>query len=740
MSRTATLSGWPFQSRTFFQRHEPIGLSQHVAFPPLKRRRFCRSSSTQSSHDVGHRHDDVFTQDLREFHSGLGRKARQKLEDREFFLSLLSSASTKRDARAYLSRFKTKTPPAAPPQNPPEQTRVSNDESDLVQKTGVNLGNIFGPARAVGESPVFRQASTPEVSETFDVPEKLHVALVKLKSPQLLDDRTLHGVARTLSQLNRLGMSCCVVIDTGPIEGDRAAWRAIVTAQANRLCDCIDANHGSESRQLDSVLVLPSTSSTFASVLSRNLLISPLRQGQIVVVVPVAYTQDTMKAVQVNADQAMLTLTNELAGLGFRPDPDADIASTSRKIENLQKEISLDRLIILDPLGGIPSLGGSPHKSHIFVNLEQEYEDIAKELSDGVCSISRKAVERHETGEEHVVSQLGMTNPLSRFVEEELISLRPEQSQSEKSEGERSAQELIGHLNNLKLLKQSLLLLPPSSSALITTPADAANSANAPDNSSQFTTVGTRRRRNPLIHNLLTDKPAFSSSLPAGRLGFRSNSTDSSETQLTHSTFVKKGMPLTLLPDPRVQMWAPGNPGEPLMKLDDPRVDLPRLIHLIEDSFNRKLDVRHYLDRVNKRLAGLIIAGEYEGGAILTWETPPGVPEDGSPQSLSRMVPYLDKFAVLKRSQGAGGVADIVFNAMVRTCFPKGVCWRSRRDNPVNKWYFERSRGSWKLPNSNWTMFWTTDGVPEDQRTFWDYEGVCRTIEPSWADRQKAAD
>jgi amino-acid N-acetyltransferase len=146
------------------------------------------------------------------------------------------------------------------------------------------------------------------------------------------------------------------------------------------------------------------------------------------------------------------------------------------------------------------------------------------------------------------------------------------------------------------------------------------------------------------------------------------------------------------------------------------------------------------MDRVNGRLAGLIIAGEYEGGAILTWETPPGVPDDGSPESLSRMVPYLDKFAVLKRSQGAGGVADMVFNAMVRTCFPTGVCWRSRRGNPVNKWYFERSRGTWKLPDSNWTMFWTTEGVPENEQTFWDYEGVCRHIEPSWTDKQKPAD
>ena len=95
---------------------------------------------------------------------------------------------------------------------------------------------------------------------------------------------------------------------------------------------------------------------------------------------------------------------------------------------------------------------------------------------------------------------------------------------------------------------------------------------------------------------------------------------------------------------------------------------------------------------------------------------------------------------MLKRSQGAGGVADIVFNAMVRTCFPNGVCWRSRIDNPVNKWYFERSSGTWKLADSNWAMFWTTPGLVEDTQRFQDYEAVCRSIQPSWADKKSVID
>lgn len=224
-----------------------------------------------------------------------------------------------------------------------------------------------------------------------------------------------------------------------------------------------------------------------------------------------------------------------------------------------------------------------------------------------------------------------------------------------------------------------------------------------------------------------------------GRLGRSSEAgtISSSAAMPTVPTFAKRGMPLKIIPDLRITPWTADKGGGAGLKLTDSKIDLSRLVHLIDDSFNRKLDVEHYLNRINDRVAGLIIAGEYEGGALFTWETPPGV----SSSDLRRQVPYLDKFAVLKRSQGAGGVADIVFNAMVRGCFPQGVCWRSRRDNPVNKWYFERARGTWKIPQTNWTMFWTTEGVEAGfGERFRDYEAVCRGVEPSWADKKQMAD
>lgn len=653
------------------------------------------------------------------------------MADKEFFLSLLSSAATKREARAYLSRFpsvkKTKLPSARH-----KEVAVEKEPPKEIQKPGVNLGSFYGATRSVSETPVFRQGSTPEIETVLNIDEALHVALVKLTNAQSLDDETLHGVALTLLQLTRLGIASCVVVDPGPVE-DATKLRTAAAEQADRLSAAIDACDGGKARRLDSVLVR-NKDGELPKVISRQVLLRPLRKNNIVVVTPVAYSEQTCKASSVSSNDVMLALTRELAGLERKHDPDEDPRVTAENFAALQKEVSIDRLIVLDPVGGIPAFKG-PQRAHVFVNMEQEFRDIEAELQETMASLEAYIDPEIESDLSAAATK---SNPISNFVATEVTPLPihpPHKALPENGGVMNSA--LKGHIENLRLLQQTLTILPPSSSGIITTPRDVANSARPQQDILSISQVGTRRSKNPLIHNLLTDKPVYSSSLPSERLG------QTTAPSIVQSTFLKRGMPLTILPDPRITPWSPDSPDGQHLTLDDPRIDLPRLVHLIEDSFNRKLDVQDYLNRVNGRLAGLIIAGEYEGGAILTWETPPSIPEAerNTPENLPRLVPYLDKFAVLKRSQGAGGVADIVFNAMVRTCLPQGVCWRSRMDNPVNKWYFERSRGTWKLNGSNWAMFWTTPGVPEeDPLKFKDYEAVCRSIQPSWADKKAVVD
>lgn len=464
----------------------------------------------------------------------------------------------------------------------------------------------------------------------------------------------------------------------------------------------------------------------------RDILLERMTHGVIPVIPNIGYTTSTQKAVHVEADDVILALTRTFAGHDYESEIAANLSPFKTDHDTphaMAGKVTLDRLIILDPLGGIPSVSRAD-KPHIFINLSQEYGDIRNELTSGYVK-SGAAVPFSEAAPTTVTEardHATETHASSSFVDGKFSSV------AQRVDDATHSSNLTRHLQNLNLMKQALSVLPTSSSAMLTTPLEAATPSgpNATDLG-----VGTRRPKNPLIYNLLTDKPLISSSLPVARLHPHANPLTASR----GATFVKKGMPLTMIPDPRTHAWAPPSAAHPALQLDaHASIDFPRLVSLIEDSFARPLDTQHYLARIAGRLAGVIVAGAYEGGAILTWELPSGVPDDGSDASRARMVPYLDKFAVRRRSQGAGGVADIVFTAMVRTCLPHGVCWRSRKTNPVNKWYFERSVGTHKIPDSTWTMFWTDTDIMRDRQRWLDYEAVCRSVQPSWADNQTVMD
>lgn len=524
----------------------------------------------------------------------------------------------------------------------------------------------------------------------------------------------LKGLAQTLSQLVRLGLSSVIVLDCADGEvifqdTDKlhANWRELFVNQADRLVAALQEIPLIKANRLDSFLaVTPSTTGTTDSDMSdwavdvqfSDGLLTSLINGYIPVIPSIAYTTQSQHAVAVDSDQVMLALARDFVQIG-KEATEPTLKNHAAKEAGLRlhkprPEVVIDRFIVLDPLGGLPS---ATRRSHAFINMQQEYQDVRQELLTTMSDTTLSSVENTDA----------------------II---------------RTAPSNLRHVKNLDLLQKALAILPPSSSALLATPYEAATLAEAQETTKPVLGVGTRRPKNPLIFNLLTDKPLVSSSLPVARLASQSGSA-ASAVPSNPSTFLKVGLPLTMVPDPRHGPWVAPELLKPYIRLnDDHRINFPQLLNLVEDSFNRPLNVEDYMNRIQNKLAGVIIAGDYEGGAILTWELPVGVPDDGSEESRRRMVPYLDKFAVLKRSQGSGGVADVVFSAMVRSCFPHGVCWRSRKNNPVNKWYFERSVGTFKLPGCNWTMFWTTEGLTEDKQRFSDYESVCRKVLPSWAD------
>ncbi|ORX68474.1 DUF619-domain-containing protein [Linderina pennispora] len=135
--------------------------------------------------------------------------------------------------------------------------------------------------------------------------------------------------------------------------------------------------------------------------------------------------------------------------------------------------------------------------------------------------------------------------------------------------------------------------------------------------------------------------------------------------------------------------------------------DLPRLRQLLEDSFKRTLNASAYFSRLQElsQHGGIriIVAGNYQGAVIVTKE----------PLGNGRYLAYLDKFAVAPTVQGTG-MADILWAQLQSAC-PECL-WRSRSDNGVNPWYFDRAHGHFRAPvpdsGTRWVFFWYQQETP----------------------------
>ncbi|CAI4061058.1 hypothetical protein N7582_001787 [Saccharomyces uvarum] len=327
----------------------------------------------------------------------------------------------------------------------------------------------------------------------------------------------------------------------------------------------------------------------------------------------------------------------------------------------------IDKFFILNNSGGIPS-GERNDNAHVFINLSQEFKHLSSLLSRNISTL-----EKREPRSQNLLHRMELY-----VKEDEISSLESE---------------CHDHLEDLLLMNTVLSNLAPTATGLITTTKDAALSSD---------------RKNPLVYNLLTDRSLISSSLP--RLKKNSNemssltnqsdehawyelpsepvnSTSSNADAVLVTTVLKKGVHIkTYDYETLTQFNSIGLPKEFYIpetgdkpSINIPKLDINKFKTIIDQSFARSLDVRDYLNRINGRIATVIVIGDYEGIAILTYE--------GSEEN--RFV-YLDKFAVLPHLKGSLGISDIIFNLIFKK-FPNEVLWRSRRDNVVNKWYFQRS-------------------------------------------------
>ncbi|EPQ28180.1 uncharacterized protein PFL1_06879 [Pseudozyma flocculosa PF-1] len=239
----------------------------------------------------------------------------------------------------------------------------------------------------------------------------------------------------------------------------------------------------------------------------------------------------------------------------------------------------------------------------------------------------------------------------------------------------------------------------------------------------------THRSPRSLIANLITNKAAHSPSLPHRLLA---NKKDVRHTP----TIIRPGLPIRVIES-----------------LDG--VDRHRLAALLEASFRRRLDGDAYFARLAQRLDFVIVTGDYQGAAIVTREFAP----DDDPAT-AEPIAYLDKFAVLPEMQGSGtvdflwgalrdevqglGLLDALNDNGGKGGYGRGrdLVWKSRSNNPVNKWYYERSNGFVRIDTDPAARAATAEKADRGEvatpawQLFWleRWAKCMATIPTAWAD------
>lgn len=112
-------------------------------------------------------------------------------------------------------------------------------------------------------------------------------------------------------------------------------------------------------------------------------------------------------------------------------------------------------------------------------------------------------------------------------------------------------------------------------------------------------------------------------------------------------------------------------------------VDRGRVAELLESCFGRALTPGYW---EQKDFYRVYISSGYRATALLTRE---------------HGLPYLDKFGVTEKAQGEGLGGSIWLRMKQEN--PR-LFWRSRVNNPINRWYFQEAQGSYR--QGEWVVFW----------------------------------
>ncbi|GMG47326.1 unnamed protein product, partial [Ambrosiozyma monospora] len=461
---------------------------------------------------------------LKDFGSHLTRHEISSAEKRDLVLTILNSTATKREARNYLAKYPlleendiyknkkrlndgfSRGLIIDQNNNIVEKRHKKKKYEDLMEKVLTkDAPEIDTDLKALATSP-----DLPATQSEAHLTDTIRMVVLKIRDLRSLTVDQVEGIGKTLNKMVKLGTSPVIVLDEDYQSG-KAFYNTVIVErnimeESNNLIRVLEnANLDLKLRAVRGLYEVEEDGNLTLTM--PELITVPLFQGIIPVVFPVGTGIADSREKIIDSFNAIKTLVTSLQ-------------QTNEKSKKSKKDtdiLTIEKILYLDKLGGIPSLERF-QSSHVFINLLQEYQDIIAEL------------------------HIGHIPPFERDVHEK-------------------------NLNDMS----RLLELLPNATGIITTPEIA-------------TLQKVKQFANPIIHNILTDRPSISSSLPVNL----------KITPQLNTTIVKRGLPVKLLLSDFPEQ------GLDLRKMhEEGEIDLNKLKFLIDDSFKRNLNMDHYLDRIN---------------------------------------------------------------------------------------------------------------------------------------------
>lgn len=581
-------------------------------------------------------------------------------------MSVLEAHPSARDSRFYLKNFGPN--PAAPPRT---SSSLAEDTpafplSDQSTPTTAFTHTVSSSSARTTEEPT---EGKTELANELLAPENRHTALVKVQGP--FTDRQLESIAEGMVYLKKLGLVSIIVVDNEAwMEREKETMLETSLEEKRRKVIKLREEMKKETLRFTSMLEAKGGEAR------------PLLEG--VLCVSGAEFEDTWAPIASTSAQPL------------------DSAMTSDlfvdSLSGIRDAIRRGEIPVIPPI----ALDASCFSLCVSGN------DAVRAISSGLADHERSAGLRYEA-DERLRNDVDLTPVRIMVINREGGIPSPARGGNPHLSINLSAE--FDHINstfvweeshptslaNLALVNACLAELPRTASAVLV----------------------SHRSPRSLIANLITNKPAHSPSLHQSLLP--------SDNIQHQPTIVRRGLPIRVF-----------------RSMKD--VDIPALTRLLEASFGKTLDADPFYERMERDLDFCIIAGDYQGVAIVTNESPDAAAVDYPPSSSSKPIAYLDKFAVLPSLQGDGTV-DFLWGALRDESFGLGLLdalnpnvgglqglgegrdlvWRSRSNNPVNKWYFERSNGFFKIPPPK--------GSPVGFALFW-----CEAEDRAGAFRRSEAD